>query len=97
MLSITHGGTTGQSFRLMTHPIKVKAVHKQILKSFKAEDEFTFKKKKKNISVKKVGGGESVTGNIGQWLQPGNENKEIILLSTTRFVTNFLPATQQVI
>lgn len=46
MLSITHGGTTGQSFRLMTHPIKVKAVHKQILKSFKAEDEFTFKKKK---------------------------------------------------
>lgn len=95
MLSITHGGTTGQSFRLMTHPIKVKAVHKQILKSFKAEDEFTFKKKK--ISVKKSRGGESVTGNIGQWLQPGNENKEIILLSTTRFVTNFLPATQQVI
>lgn len=59
MLSITHGGTTGQSFRLMTHPIKVKAVHKQNLKSFTAEDEFTFKKKNQNISVKKRGGGIS--------------------------------------
>lgn len=50
MLSITHGGTTGQSFQLMTHSIKVKAIHKQILKSFKAQDEFTFKKKKKKKS-----------------------------------------------
>lgn len=46
MLSITHGGTTGQSFRLMTHPIKVKAVHKHILKIFKAQDEFNLRKKK---------------------------------------------------
>lgn len=46
MLGITHGRTTGQCFRLMTHPIKGKAVHKQILKSFKAQDEFSFLKKK---------------------------------------------------
>lgn len=45
----------------MTHPIKVKAVHKQILKSFKAQDEFTFKKKNKHFSKK--GGKKSVTGN----------------------------------
>lgn len=46
MLGITHGRTTGQCFRLMTHPIERKAVHKQILKSFKAQDEFSFFKKK---------------------------------------------------
>lgn len=93
MLSITHGRATGQSFRLMTHPIKVKAVHKQILKSFKAQDEFTFKK---NISVRRRKK-KSVTGNIRQQLQLENENKEIVPLSTIRFVTNFLPATHKVI
>jgi len=58
MLSITHDRTTGHSFRLMTHSIKVKAVHKQILKSFKAQDKIYLKK---STTFHEGGGGGGIS------------------------------------